>query len=112
MINIKIFKQGHLFVGFECKGHAHYAESGKDIVCSAVTSIAVGGLNAIANAYENDLEAFSYQMEEGLIALRIQRDVSNLKLQAILETLAIQFETVANAQNKYVKIIKQEVHSQ
>lgn len=112
MIKITIFKQNQLILGFECKGHAGYATLGKDIVCSAVTAIAVGGLNAVGSFYDNDPSKFEYRINEGDIALKIYHQVSDLKLQTILETLCIQFETVAKAQNKYVKIIKQEVHSQ
>ena len=38
MINAVFYRQNGSFYAFEVKGHAGYAESGKDIVCASVSS--------------------------------------------------------------------------
>lgn len=41
MIDVYIQKSGEHYSGFWVKGHAGYAEIGKDIVCSAVSALTV-----------------------------------------------------------------------
>jgi uncharacterized protein YsxB (DUF464 family) len=38
MTVLKIYRNGKLFTGFECKGHSGYAEEGADIVCAAIST--------------------------------------------------------------------------
>lgn len=50
MIKICIETDGYKFIGYNIFGHANFAPKGKDIVCSAVSSIAqtaILGLNEI-----------------------------------------------------------------
>ncbi|MBR0463094.1 MAG: ribosomal-processing cysteine protease Prp [Clostridia bacterium] len=48
MIRAAFFREGERLTGFECEGHAGYAESGSDIVCAGVSAL----LTACANAIE------------------------------------------------------------
>lgn len=110
MIKVRITRMNQRIVGFIVKGHADYDEYGKDIVCAGVSAITVGGLNAIAKAYNNDLTKFKVDMSEGYTSLNIL-DIENSGVQTILETLEIQFKTIEETYSKYIKIIEQEVHS-
>ena len=47
MIKIKTKKNGDQYFGFQCSGHAGYAEYGNDIVCSAVSMLVINTINAI-----------------------------------------------------------------
>lgn len=50
MINVVFFKKSSEILGFEVKGHAFYADSGSDIVCAAVSALAltcVGGIKDV-----------------------------------------------------------------
>lgn len=48
MITVTISKeQSGRIHSFEMKGHANYAERGKDLVCAGATSVAFGAINAI-----------------------------------------------------------------
>ena len=48
MIKITIYKnQEEEYVGFQCKGHAGYDESGQDIVCAAVSILVLNTVNSI-----------------------------------------------------------------
>lgn len=42
--------EGRLVLYFAVKGHANYAEAGKDIVCSAVSCLCVSLANALVSA--------------------------------------------------------------
>ncbi len=47
MIRVTLHRRGELITGFECKGHAGYAEAGSDIVCAAVSVLAYTCVNAL-----------------------------------------------------------------
>lgn len=48
MIDLVIFQNGNSeYVGFRAHGHAGYDDAGQDIVCSAVSAVAITALNSI-----------------------------------------------------------------
>lgn len=48
MIKITIYKNHEEeYVGFRCIGHAGYADSGKDIICAAVSVLVLNTMNSI-----------------------------------------------------------------
>ena len=47
MIRLSLYRAGEAITGFECKGHAGYAEEGSDIVCAAVSVLTTTCVNAL-----------------------------------------------------------------
>lgn len=47
MIRISLHRSGEKITGFECKGHAGYAQEGSDIVCAAVSVLTTTCINAL-----------------------------------------------------------------
>lgn len=45
------------YVGFDCEGHAGYADSGEDIVCAGVSALVINTVNAIACFTDEKLSA-------------------------------------------------------
>ena len=42
MIEITVYRnQNNLYTGFDCIGHAGYANAGEDVVCAGVSALAV-----------------------------------------------------------------------
>ncbi len=39
MIKIIFYKNNNKYIGFECLGHAGFADYGKDIICASVSSV-------------------------------------------------------------------------
>lgn len=76
MIKIKITKENENIKQISFKGHALYDEYGKDIVCSAVSSIVITTINAI---YSIDDKAISYN-ENPLIIEVLKDDEITYKL--------------------------------
>ena len=111
MIQIRILRREDRIVGFEVKGHAGSDKYGKDLVCAGVSAITVGGLNAVAHYFQNDLSHFQVKMSEGYTSLKIHT-LDNEQIQTVLETLVIQFKTIEETYSKYIQIMEQEVHSQ
>lgn len=68
MIKFTFFKRDGVYYGFEEKGHAGYAESGDDIVCSAVSAMTMLIINAIEVAYASDVE---YTIDEDTTDIKV-----------------------------------------
>ena len=65
MIEVSYLEREKNVEALEIKGHANYADEGQDIVCSAVSAIGVGGLNALENI--NDIDIIC---EKGIFPLK------------------------------------------
>ena len=92
MIKIEIKKNQILI-----KGHADYAEFGKDIVCASVTSIVTTTVNAIMRLDD----AINYKSESGLIEIIIKKHSD------LVDTLILNMtELLKELEKKYKKNIK------
>lgn len=109
MIKITIYKnQEDDYVGFRCIGHAGYAESGKDIICAAVSVLILNTMNSI--------EKFTYDK------FKMENDEKNGKLECLfsskagVEAALLMDSMVLGLQgieeqygNEYLKVIIKEV---
>ncbi len=68
MIKFTFFKRDGIYYGFEEKGHAGYAESGDDIVCSAVSAMTMLIINAVEVVYASDVE---YTIDEDTTDIKV-----------------------------------------
>lgn len=71
MIRIVVTKKNDQYLSFRCSGHAEYADSGKDIVCSAVSILVINTINAIEQFTDtaftlNAEEAIEWHFPEGI----------------------------------------------
>lgn len=78
MIKVKVEKKDSIYKKISILGHAMYDDYGKDIVCSAASSIATTTINGILTLNE---ESLSYQVKEGsLVIEKISSDETTQKL--------------------------------
>ena len=56
MTQITIVKSNGTYRGFECHGHADYAEEGSDIVCSAISVLTINTMNSIDHFLDDVIE--------------------------------------------------------
>ncbi len=101
MIKITYSSNNDQFKYLKVEGHAEYDEKGKDIVCSAVSAIIFGGLNAIKN-----LEDYKISNESGLIEISLIKENQNCDDYVVLKTIFIQLKTIEDSYKDYVKISK------
>lgn len=99
MIKISISKKENLIDEILVKGHALYDESGKDIVCSAVSSIIITTINALIKI---DDTVIDYEDKSGYIKIKVLKhsDITDLLLDNMLDLL----EELTSQYKKYVKI--------
>ena len=78
MIKVKVTKDSDMIKSVSILGHAMYADFGKDIVCSAASSIVTTTINGILSF---DQEGLSYEVsKDGLV-------IKNIKTDNITQTL-------------------------
>ena len=67
--------------GFECKGHAGYAEAGSDIVCAAVSALSIACCNALESVAGVTPQA---QEKDGFLTVRLSPEQRNHDAQTVL----------------------------
>ena len=68
MTKIVFFRSDGIFYGFEEQGHTGFAESGDDILCSALSSMTMLIINAIEVSYASNVE---YTIDEETTDIRL-----------------------------------------
>ena len=68
MTTITFYKTGGFYYGFEEQGHTGFAESGDDILCSALSSMTMLIINAIEVSYASNVE---YTIDEETTDIRL-----------------------------------------
>ena len=90
MIKVNVKRQNNKVYEIVIKGHAGYDEAGKDIVCAAVSSMAITTINNII-ALDDSID---YEENSGLLIIRIKEDTKvNQKLLNNLVRMFTELET-------------------
>ena len=86
MITVKIEKENGYYKSVSVLGHAMYDDYGKDIVCSAVSSIVITTVNAILSL---DKESISYMVSKKGLNIKIlkQKRVTNALIHNMIRML-------------------------
>lgn len=98
MIKVIVKKNNDKIYELVIKGHAGYDVSGKDIVCAAVSSMAITTVNNII-ALDDSIY---YEEDSGLLKIRVENDTEvNQKL---LNNLIRMFEELKQQYPKNIEI--------
>lgn len=85
MIKVEVVKENNLYKKVSIIGHAMYADYGKDIVCSAVSSIVTTTINGCIAL---DKDSLSYEVnDKGLIISNIVGDNTNTLINNMVSLL-------------------------
>ena len=68
MTTVRFYKTNGIYYGFEEKGHTGFAESGEDILCSALSAMTMLLINAIEVSYATNVD---YQIDETTTDIRV-----------------------------------------
>jgi uncharacterized protein YsxB (DUF464 family) len=109
MISIKVQKTDKHYVGFEIFGHSNYDESGKDIVCSAVSVLAYTLLNSvnIIGKIEERYIRIEENEKDGLLAVKLEK--SNKKTNLLFENFLVGIELLKEDYSEYITLKHEEV---
>ena len=109
MIEIKIYKKNNQYVGLTCKGHSGYDDFGRDIVCSAVSSLIFNteiALNEVLKLKANVI----VDNKNAEISIKLPKTNEHEKIvQTIFESLKVSLERI---QKQYKKNVNLEVENE
>ena len=93
--------------GIECRGHAGFAPQGQDIICSAVSALALNMANSVEAFTEDPFEGQAE--EDGRFSFHFTGDISaGSKL--LMDSLVLGLQDIREAYGKeYINIRSQEV---
>lgn len=107
MIRITVYQdQEGRYRGFDCSGHADYAESGSDIVCAGVSALVITAVNAVGELTDEKFTSESDQ-EEGSIRFRMRSFGHDSQL--LLQAMVLGLEEMENSYGKWIDLIFEEV---
>lgn len=109
MIQVTILKnQDGQYLGFDCKGHAGYADRGKDIVCAGVSTLVINTVNAVERLTK-EKAAVDASEEDGWIALRFHQPARH-DAQLLMDALVLGLEGILQGYGtEYMAVSFQEV---
>ncbi len=104
---IRKSKEG-AYKGFECSGHAGYADSGYDIVCAAISMLTINTINSI-DLFTSDEPFVSSDEESGVIRCSFQSEISK-ETELLMKSFELGINGVYEQYGKkYLKITIKEV---
>ncbi|MCI9138029.1 MAG: ribosomal-processing cysteine protease Prp [Lachnospiraceae bacterium] len=93
---------------FQCIGHAEYSDSGKDIVCAAVSALVINTINSVEQLVGDEFELIINQ-ESGLIDFSLKEGYSKESL-LFIRSLILGLQGIQkNYGNDYITLIFKEV---
>ncbi len=104
MIRVISETRNNRIVSLEVTGHAGFMQKGHDIVCAAASLTGCGLLNAVDEMCSGQCELL---MEDNRIYIKVLEDSD--RLQTILNTGFIQYQTLSERFDRYVTTQKTEV---
>ena len=82
-------------------GHAHYAESGKDIVCAGISALVQSLIQSIEELTQDKIQ---YSMSPGRVDIKF-RDLSE-QAQLLVSSFFVGVKQIADNYPKHVKLTK------
>jgi len=104
MTNVRIYREGRKIKAIEVEGHSGYDEYGKDIVCSALSTV----VQMVELGIREVLKCSGYDVkqdkEKGFMGIYLLDSEDCEKAQILLETAAKSLKAIENGYSDYVKV--------
>ena len=88
MIHAVFYKSNSDYIGYKISGHSGYSEIGTDIVCAAVSAVAIHTADMLCGelGFVKNLE----QGEEGYLSIELNQtdELSNMLIKSLKKTLS------------------------
>ena len=95
----------HQITGFQLKGHANAGEYGNDIVCAAVSALAINTVNSLEQLTHVKFHLIQDSENGGLMAVNIDHTHFNdEKAHLLLESLKLGLCEIEKSYGKYVQV--------
>ena len=94
MTTIVIFKSSGLYKGFTCMGHAGFDQSGKDIVCAAISVLVINTINSIEQLAQEEIITDSDE-KSGTIECHFPHEI-NEKTILLMDSMVLGLKEIEN----------------
>ena len=112
MITITVKREDGMYRSFRSEGHSGYADEGSDIICAAVSVLAINAVNSIESLTDDPVRA---EEEDGFLRCSFPEGLSEagtLLMEAMILGLTQTAESVsAETGEPYLKVVFEEVQS-
>ena len=110
MINAIIYHKDEKICGIELTGHADFAKSGRDIVCSAVSVLTLNTVNAIEEFTEIPFRAEGDEKNGGFLKILFPLEgMADHDTQLLLKTLELGLSAIESEYKRYFTLNYKEV---
>ena len=109
MTKITIFRnRENEFLGFDCLGHAGYADEGEDIVCAGISVLVINTINSLG-IYTGEKFSTDSDEETGMISLRFEKPAGH-DADLLMKSLVLGLQGIQNTYgNNYIILNFREV---
>lgn len=108
MITISLFRNKHHHIqGFTVEGHAGYGEHGTDIVCAAVTTVAMTTVNGLTDVVHILLTPV---VQEGYLSCQLPETLSETERReadVLLESMVLTMKNLEEQYGQYVRLLEE-----
>ena len=107
MITITVKKKNGSYVEFLSKGHADYAREGRDIICSAVSTLIINTVNSL-EAFTK--EKFRAEDGDGFVRIRFEQTPNTPEGKLLMDSLVLGLTCIGrDYNNRYLTLRIREV---
>jgi len=106
MVSVIIYKKNGSYYRIECCGHAGDVESGRNIVCAAISALVINTFNSIER-FTDDFVS-SETSKDGITSLQLKENISHDGT-LLVRSLEYGLNEIAKENGKYLKISVKEV---
>ncbi|MFG6395074.1 MAG: ribosomal-processing cysteine protease Prp [Lachnospiraceae bacterium] len=105
MIKVIIYQDSNnVYCGFRMEGHAGFAASGSDIVCSAVSVLVINTMNSIEQ-FTNDQFNGAVHKEKDVVSFEILSEPASEAARLLMDSLVLGLKGIQDEYGeKYIKI--------
>ena len=108
MIQIILYKSDGINVGYKASGHAMFDERGYDVICAAVSVLAINTENSI-DLLTDDKYSLAYDEEDAMVHVMMTHAISH-ETSVLLAAFEIGVKAISEEYGKdYIQIIIEEV---
>lgn len=109
MTKITIFRnKEHEYLGFDCFGHAGYAQEGEDIVCAGISALVINTINSLG-MYTAEKFSTDSDDEAGRITIRFDTPAGH-DADLLMNSLVLGLQGIQNTYgNDYIILTFKEV---
>lgn len=106
MTDIVFYKREDIVYAVECSGHTGYATYGKDIVCSALSSLIQSCALGLKEVLRLDVK-ISREDKKGYFKIELPKSINGEDLeksQILLQTLELSIKDLLQGYSKFIKL--------